>query len=73
MDAGASCKHMDKQCRGGMVAVPGPTGYAHLVAGVQGKEQGCEASGGVPAMMLCPVVMDVLEESWAQDQHLSGE
>lgn len=55
------------------MAVPGPTGCAHLVAGVQGKDQGCETSGGVPAMMLCPVVMDVLEESWAQDQHLSGE
>lgn len=36
-------------------------------------KQGCVASGGVPPMMLCPGVMDVLEESWAQDQHLSEE
>lgn len=51
----------------------GTTGCAHLIAGVQGKEQGCEASGGLSPMMLCPVVMDVPEESWAQDQNLGGE
>lgn len=61
---------MDKQCSGGTVAAPGHT---HLLAGMQGEEQGCEAGGGVPPVVLCPVVMDVLEESWAQDQHLSGE
>lgn len=50
-----------------------PLTSTHLLAGMQGKEQGCEASGGVPPTVLCPVVVDVLEESWAQDQHLSGE
>lgn len=59
--------------RRGTVAASGTTGCAHLMAGVQGKEQGCEASGGLSPMMLCPVVMDVLEESWAQDQNLDGE
>lgn len=50
----------------------GAAGCAHLLAGVQGEEQRCEAGGGVPAMVLRPVLMDVLEEGWAQDQHLIG-
>lgn len=39
---------------------------------MQGEEQRCEAGGGVPAVALRPVLMDVLEEGWAQDQHLNG-
>lgn len=38
---------------------------------MQGKQQRCEASGGVPAVALQPGLMDVLEESRVQDQHLS--
>lgn len=52
---------------------PCPASRTHLLAGVQGEEQGGEARGGVPPVALHPVVMDILEESWAQDEHLSGE
>lgn len=44
--------------------------HGDLLTGMQGEEQRCEAGGGVPAVALRPVLMDVLEEGWAQDQHL---
>lgn len=37
---------------------------------MQGKEEYQHPSGRVPPMMLCPPVMDVLEEGWVVDLDL---
>lgn len=50
-----------------------PDRVTHLITHVQGKEEYQHPSGGVPPMMLCPPVMDVLEEGWVIDLDLGGE
>lgn len=40
---------------------------------MQGKEEYQHPSGRVPPMVLCPPVMDVLEEGWVVDLDLGGE
>lgn len=40
---------------------------------MQGKEEHQHPCGRVPPVMLCPSVMDVLEEGWVIDLDLGGE
>lgn len=47
-----------------------PDRVTHLITHVQGKEEYQHPSGRVPPMMLCPPVMDVLEEGWVIDLDL---
>lgn len=45
----------------------------YLITHVQGKEEHQHPCGRVPPVMLCPSVMDVLEEGWVIDLDLGGE
>ena len=50
-----------------------PDQATHLITHMQGKEEYQHPSGRVPPMVLCPPVMDVLEEGWVVDLDLGGE
>lgn len=50
-----------------------PDQATHLITHMQGKEEYQHPSGRVPPMMLCPPVMDVLEEGWVVNLDLGGE
>lgn len=50
-----------------------PDQATHLITHMQGKKEYQHPSGRVPPMVLCPPVMDVLEEGWVVDLDLGGE
>lgn len=51
-----------------MCRTPSPPSY--LVTGVQSKDDGQHAGGRVATVMLGPLIMNVLKESWVHHQNL---